>query len=68
MAIKLALALAFFLFTGLSAARIVLTLYSLELGAPASVVGILGGLFYLFALLTGGSAVIVVINVPSPGL
>lgn len=51
MAIKLALALAFFLFTGLSAARIVLTLYSLELGAPASVVGILGGLFYLFALL-----------------
>ncbi len=51
MAIHLSLALTFFLFTGLNAARIVLTLYSLELGASASVVGILGGLFYLFALL-----------------
>ena len=51
MAIYLALALCFFLFTGLNVARIVLTLYSLELGAPASIVGVLGGLFYLFALL-----------------
>jgi MFS family permease len=50
-AIYLSLVLTFFLFTGLNAARIVLTLYSLELGAPASVVGVLGGLFYLFALL-----------------
>jgi MFS family permease len=50
-AIYLALALTFFLFTGLNVARIVLTLYALELGAPASVVGVLGGLFYLFALL-----------------
>jgi MFS family permease len=30
---------------------VVLTLYALELGAPASVVGVLGALFYLFALL-----------------
>lgn len=51
MAIHLSLALAFFLFTGLNAARIVLTLYALDLGAAASVVGMLGGLFYLFALL-----------------
>ncbi len=40
MAINLALTLGFFLFTGLSAARIVLTLYALELGAAASVVGV----------------------------
>ena len=51
MAINLCLALTFFLFTGFGAARIVLTLYALELGAPASVVGALGALFYLFALL-----------------
>lgn len=50
-AIHLCLALTFFLFTGFGAARIVLTLYALELGAPASVVGALGALFYLFALL-----------------
>jgi MFS family permease len=50
-AINLCLALTAFLFTGLSAARIVMTLYALELGAPASVVGTLGALFYLFALL-----------------
>ena len=51
MAIHLCLALTLFLFTGFGAARVVLTLYALELGAPASVVGILGALFYLFALL-----------------
>ena len=51
MAIYLSLALTFFLFTGFSAARVVLTLYALELGAPASLVGVLGALFYLFALL-----------------
>jgi MFS family permease len=50
-AIYLSLALTFFLFTGFGAARIVLTLYALELGAPASVVGGLGALFYLFALI-----------------
>jgi MFS family permease len=50
-AIYLALGLSLLLFTGLSVARIVLTLYALDLGAPASAVGVLGGLFYLFALL-----------------
>jgi MFS family permease len=50
-AITLSFALTFFLFTGFGAARIVLTLYALELGASASVVGALGALFYLFALL-----------------
>jgi len=50
-AIYLSLALTFFLFTGFSAARVVLMLYALELGASASVVGVLGALFYLFALL-----------------
>lgn len=51
MAIHLTLALTFFNFVGVNAARIVLTLYALELGAPTSLVGILGGLFYLFPLL-----------------
>jgi len=51
LAIPFALGLGFLLFTGLSAARIVLTLYALELGAAPSVVGVLGFLFYLFALL-----------------
>jgi len=50
-AIYLTLALVFFSFVGVSAARVVLTLYSLELGAPPSVVGVLGGMFYLFPLL-----------------
>jgi MFS family permease len=49
--ILLTLSLGFLLFTGLNVARIVLSLYALELGAPASAVGVLGGLFYLFALL-----------------
>lgn len=51
MPILLTLSLGFLLFTGLNVARIVLTLYALELGAEAAVVGVLGGLFYLFALL-----------------
>lgn len=51
MAIYLTLALTFFNFVGVNAARIVLTLYALELGAPASAVGVLGGMFYLFPLL-----------------
>jgi MFS family permease len=50
-AIYLALALTFFNFVGSAAARVVLTLYALELGAPASAVGILGGLLFLFPLL-----------------
>ena len=51
MAIHLSLALTFFNFVGNSAARVVLTLYALELGAPASAVGLIGGLLFLFPLL-----------------
>ncbi len=50
-AIRLALALTFFNFVASSAARVVFTLYALELGASASAVGILGGLLFLFPLL-----------------
>ena len=50
-AIRLALALSYFNFVASGAARVVLTLYALELGAPASVVGVLGGLLFLFPLL-----------------
>jgi predicted MFS family arabinose efflux permease len=50
-AIHLTLALTFFNFATSSAARIVLTLYALELGAPASAVGVIGGLLFLFPLL-----------------
>ena len=50
-AIRLALALSYFNFVATGAARVVLTLYALELGAPASVVGVLGGLLFLFPLL-----------------
>lgn len=51
MAIHLTLVLTFFNFVGSNAARVVLTLYALELGAPASAVGVLGGLLFLFPLL-----------------
>jgi len=51
MPINLTFALTFFNFVGANAARVVLTLYALELGAPASTVGLLGGLLYLFPLL-----------------
>ncbi|HET7596152.1 MAG TPA: MFS transporter [Burkholderiales bacterium] len=51
MAIHLTLALTFFNFVGSNAARVVLTLYALELGAPASAVGVLGGLLFVFPLL-----------------
>jgi len=50
-AIHLTLALTFFNFATSSAARIVLTLYALELGAPAYAVGVIGGLLFLFPLL-----------------
>jgi Arabinose efflux permease len=50
-AIHLALALTFFHFVGINAARVVLTLYALALGAHASSVGVVGGMFYLFPLL-----------------
>ena len=51
MAIAVALTLTFIAFVALNAARVVLTLYALTLGAPASSVGVLGGMFYLFPLL-----------------
>lgn len=51
MAIHLTLAVTFFNFVGANAARVVLTLYALELGAPASAVGVLGGLLFVFPLL-----------------
>jgi MFS family permease len=50
-AIRLALALTFFNFVGQTAARVVLTLYALEIGAPASAVGLIGGLLFVFPLL-----------------
>lgn len=51
MAIHLTLALTFFNFVCSNAARVVLTLYALELGAPAYAVGVIGGLLFLFPLL-----------------
>src|SRR4051794_32925775 len=51
MAIPLALALTLIAFTALNAARVVLTLFALTLGAPTSSVGVLGGMFYVFPLL-----------------
>src|SRR3954470_18642280 len=51
MPIALALTLPFVAFVSLNAARIVLTLYALTLGAPAASVGVLGGMFYILPLL-----------------
>ena len=51
MALHLTLALTFFNFVGSNAARVLLTLYALELGAPAYAVGVIGGLLFLFPLL-----------------
>ena len=51
MAIYLTLALTFINFVGANAARVVLTLYALTLGASPAAVGLLGGMFYLFPLL-----------------
>jgi MFS family permease len=50
-AVRLGVALTFFNFTGANAMRVLLTLYVLELGASQWVVGVLGGLLYLFPLL-----------------
>jgi predicted MFS family arabinose efflux permease len=49
--IRLTLALTYFNFVGANASRVVLTLFALELGAPAYAVGLIGGLLYLFPLL-----------------
>jgi MFS family permease len=51
LSIAIALCLTFIAFVALNAARVVLTLYALTLGAPASSVGVLGGMFYVFPLL-----------------
>ena len=49
--IRLALALTVFNFIGANAMRMLVTLYVLELGAAPWVVGVVGGLLYLFPLL-----------------
>lgn len=49
--IRLALALTVFNFIGANAMRVLATLYVLELGAAPWVVGVVGGLLYLFPLL-----------------
>jgi predicted MFS family arabinose efflux permease len=49
--IRLVLAVAFFNFVSQTGARVVLTLYALEQGAPPSSVGVIGGLLFLFPLL-----------------
>lgn len=51
MAIALTLWLDFFNFVAAGAARVVLTLFALEIGASASEVGVLGGLLFVFPLL-----------------
>ena len=68
MAIHLTLALTFFNFATSSAARIVLTLYALELGAPPSVVGVIGGLLFLFPLLLSWPIGMLADRVASRGL
>ena len=51
MTIRLVLALTFFNFVGIAAGRVLFSLFALSLGAPASSVGLLAGLFYVFPLL-----------------
>jgi MFS family permease len=51
MAILLTLALDYFNFVAAGAARVLLTLFALEIGATATEVGVLGGLLFLFPLL-----------------
>ncbi|HUF81303.1 MAG TPA: MFS transporter [Burkholderiales bacterium] len=51
MGIRLTLALTLLNFLGQTSARVVFTLYALELGASASAVGVIGGLLFLFPLL-----------------
>ena len=47
----LAFAVGFLSFTGMSASRVVLSLYALELGASPSAVGALAAIFFIFPLL-----------------
>ena len=49
--LHLAFAVAFLQFSGQTAARVVLSLYALELGASASAVGALASMFFIFPLL-----------------
>ncbi len=51
MLVNFTLALVFFNFVGITAARVVLSLYALTLGASPSAVGVLAGMFYLLPLL-----------------
>jgi MFS family permease len=51
MALLLNLALDYFNFVAANAARVLLTLFALEIGASATEVGVLGGLLFLFPLL-----------------
>jgi len=53
-ALALAFALAFIAFSALNAARVVLTLYALTLGAPAAAVGVLGGMSISFRCCSRG--------------
>ena len=47
----LTFAVGFLSFTAMTAARVVLSLYALQLGAEASSVGVLGAMFFIFPLL-----------------
>jgi len=67
-AIRLTLALTFFNFVGSNAARVLLTLYALELGAPAYAVGVIGGLLFLFPLLLSWPIGALADRVPARGL
>ena len=67
-AIHLTLALTFFNFVGSNAARVLLTLYALELGAPAYAVGVIGGLLFLFPLLLSWPIGALADRVPARGL
>lgn len=68
MPIYLTLALTFFNFTGSNAARVLLTLYALELDASASQVGLLGGLLFLFPLLLSWPVGVLADRKPARGL
>jgi len=68
MPVYLTLALTFFNFTGSNAARVLLTLYALELDASASQVGLLGGLLFLFPLLLSWPVGVLADRKPARGL
>jgi MFS family permease len=49
--LRLTFAVCFLSFTGMTSARVVLSLYALDLGASASAVGVLAAMFFMFPLL-----------------